>query len=229
MATVADGWFVAWWPGSGSVTSAQVTTAAGTTTEPLVPGAALPGGPSARASSPGAPSTLSGDSRRLRPTPAAARAAPAPAAAGRATFREQLSDRRQAITSMRRPARRSRHPSRRWVPRRSAGPSSAHERVEHVVGLRPGGGCLGRAPRPARRRSRARAAARPALRRALWGAHGAPASTAKLSFGAHLEELALQVRGDCSVVDLADLRQDVEELPRDRLAAHSRAIAHASW
>jgi len=36
VATVADGWFVAWWPGSGSATSAQVTTASGTTSEPLV-------------------------------------------------------------------------------------------------------------------------------------------------------------------------------------------------
>ena len=43
VATVADGWFVAWWPGSGNVTSAQVTTAAGTTTQPLQP-APLPGG-----------------------------------------------------------------------------------------------------------------------------------------------------------------------------------------
>jgi hypothetical protein len=47
VATVDDGWFVAWWPGSGNVTSAQVTTAAGTATQPLelqsVP-APLPGG-----------------------------------------------------------------------------------------------------------------------------------------------------------------------------------------
>ncbi len=35
VATVADGWFVAWWPGGGNITSAQVTTAAGTTTQPL--------------------------------------------------------------------------------------------------------------------------------------------------------------------------------------------------
>ncbi len=34
--SVADGWFVAWWPGSGSATSAQVTTASGTASEPLV-------------------------------------------------------------------------------------------------------------------------------------------------------------------------------------------------
>jgi hypothetical protein len=34
--SVADGWFVAWWPGSSSATSAQVTTASGTASEPLV-------------------------------------------------------------------------------------------------------------------------------------------------------------------------------------------------
>ncbi len=38
VATVADGWFVAWWPGSANATSTQVTTASGTTTEPLVLG-----------------------------------------------------------------------------------------------------------------------------------------------------------------------------------------------
>jgi hypothetical protein len=53
VATVADGWFVAWWPGSGNVTSAQVTTAAGTATQPLLP-APLPGGPGPDSS--GAPS-----------------------------------------------------------------------------------------------------------------------------------------------------------------------------
>ena len=34
--TVADGWFVAWWPDTASATSAQVTTASGTTTESLL-------------------------------------------------------------------------------------------------------------------------------------------------------------------------------------------------
>jgi hypothetical protein len=34
-ATVASGWLVAWWPGSEDATSAQVTTASGTTTQPL--------------------------------------------------------------------------------------------------------------------------------------------------------------------------------------------------
>ncbi len=37
VATVADGWFVAWWPGSTDANSAQVTKASGTTAEPLVP------------------------------------------------------------------------------------------------------------------------------------------------------------------------------------------------
>ena len=37
VATVADGWFVAWWPGPTDATSAQVTKPSGTTTEPLVP------------------------------------------------------------------------------------------------------------------------------------------------------------------------------------------------
>lgn len=35
--TVADGWFVAWWPGSTDATSAQVTKASATTSEPFVP------------------------------------------------------------------------------------------------------------------------------------------------------------------------------------------------
>ena len=34
--TVADGWFVAWWPDTASATAAQVTTASGTTTESLL-------------------------------------------------------------------------------------------------------------------------------------------------------------------------------------------------
>jgi hypothetical protein len=41
-----NGWFVAWWPGSTSATSAAVTTARGTTTEPL-PAAVIPGCPPA--------------------------------------------------------------------------------------------------------------------------------------------------------------------------------------
>jgi len=42
VSTVADGWFVAWWPTGGSVaTSAQVVTSAGTKSEPLVPSAKL--------------------------------------------------------------------------------------------------------------------------------------------------------------------------------------------
>ena len=34
-ATTGGGWFVAWWPGSQDVPSAEVTTPSGTTTEPL--------------------------------------------------------------------------------------------------------------------------------------------------------------------------------------------------
>jgi hypothetical protein len=36
-ATLSDGWFEAWWPGSASATSAAVTTASGTTTQALNP------------------------------------------------------------------------------------------------------------------------------------------------------------------------------------------------
>ncbi len=54
VATVADGWLVAWWPGSASITSAQVTTASGTTPQALVP-APKPGGPCLGVSSSSAP------------------------------------------------------------------------------------------------------------------------------------------------------------------------------
>jgi hypothetical protein len=50
VATVEDGWLVAWWPGSATATSAQVSTPSGTTTEALVPSAH---GPAAPPSSPG--------------------------------------------------------------------------------------------------------------------------------------------------------------------------------
>ncbi len=54
VATVADGWFVAWWPGAASpATSAQVTKATGTTTEPFVPSAKL-GAPGSCTSTAGA-------------------------------------------------------------------------------------------------------------------------------------------------------------------------------
>ena len=62
VASVADGWFVAWWPGSATATSAQVTTESGTTTEPLksvLPAGGpdgSPPGPSEGASDGGAPS-----------------------------------------------------------------------------------------------------------------------------------------------------------------------------
>jgi hypothetical protein len=50
-ATVADGWFEAWWPGTGEATSVKVTTPTGTTTLPIrtgpdgAPGASGPGQP----------------------------------------------------------------------------------------------------------------------------------------------------------------------------------------
>jgi hypothetical protein len=45
--TVADGWFVAWWPDSVDATSAQVTSASGTTSESLVWLHHAPAGPAA--------------------------------------------------------------------------------------------------------------------------------------------------------------------------------------
>ena len=57
VATVADGWFIAWWPGSNRAPSAQVTTSSGTTTEALVVGP-LPGPPATGA--PCLPSVSSG-------------------------------------------------------------------------------------------------------------------------------------------------------------------------
>ena len=35
VATVEDGWLIAWWPGAATATSSQVTTASGTSTEAL--------------------------------------------------------------------------------------------------------------------------------------------------------------------------------------------------
>ena len=49
--TVADGWFVAWWPDSASATSAQATSASGTTTEALAWAHHGPGGPPASGTS----------------------------------------------------------------------------------------------------------------------------------------------------------------------------------
>jgi hypothetical protein len=42
-ATTSAGWFEAWWPGSPNAVSAQVTTASGTTTQPIPSPTALPG------------------------------------------------------------------------------------------------------------------------------------------------------------------------------------------
>jgi hypothetical protein len=50
-ATTGDGWFVAWWPGSQDVTSALITTAAGTTTQNLTMPSPAGAGPGESASS----------------------------------------------------------------------------------------------------------------------------------------------------------------------------------
>ncbi len=44
--SIEDGWVLAWWPGDQDVTSAQVTTASGTTTQPLTQIGPPAGGPS---------------------------------------------------------------------------------------------------------------------------------------------------------------------------------------
>jgi hypothetical protein len=71
-ATVADGWFVAWWPRAAGATSVQVTKASGTTSEPLVtgipaatpatPGSCASDGANVNCSSSGARKGVSGDS-----------------------------------------------------------------------------------------------------------------------------------------------------------------------
>ena len=49
--TVADGWFVAWWPDGAGATSAQVASASGTTIETLAWPHQGPGGPPASGTS----------------------------------------------------------------------------------------------------------------------------------------------------------------------------------
>ena len=44
-ATVANGWFVAWWPSAHDVKSAALTTPGGVTTQPVGSGRAVPCGP----------------------------------------------------------------------------------------------------------------------------------------------------------------------------------------
>ena len=86
VATVADGWFVAWWPGNtADATSAQVTKASGTTSEPFVPlsqmgtkfplgqagsssGMPIPPGPESCATGITTPSTPSGPSVNCKAT-----------------------------------------------------------------------------------------------------------------------------------------------------------------
>ncbi len=60
--TVADGWFVAWWPDSAGATAAQVTTASGTTTESLLLPNHAPGVPPAPGSGVAGNSGSSGSS-----------------------------------------------------------------------------------------------------------------------------------------------------------------------
>jgi hypothetical protein len=63
VATVTDGWLVAWWPGTAQTTSVQVTTAYGTTSERLQP-LSMPSPPSAPSANGGpvdGPSSSTGD------------------------------------------------------------------------------------------------------------------------------------------------------------------------
>jgi hypothetical protein len=66
VATVADGWIVAWWPGTADATSVQVATASGATSESLVglqkeaPGACSPMPPSSSSGSTGSASGSTG-------------------------------------------------------------------------------------------------------------------------------------------------------------------------
>ena len=64
VATVADGWFLAWWPGGATANSAQVSTASGTSNEQLVPLSVPtpPGGPVSGPGSTGNPSSGSATS-----------------------------------------------------------------------------------------------------------------------------------------------------------------------
>ncbi len=71
VATVDDGWFIAWWPGDAAATSVQVTTASGTTTEqleqlptpkPFGPGSPASGGPVSGSGSTGNSGSASGSS-----------------------------------------------------------------------------------------------------------------------------------------------------------------------
>ncbi len=63
VATVEDGWLIAWWPGGATATSSQVTTASGTSTEALQsaakggPGPSTPPDPGACAAAAGAANT----------------------------------------------------------------------------------------------------------------------------------------------------------------------------
>jgi len=69
--TVADGWLVAWWPGDGGATSAQVTNSSGLSTEPLQSSTKTPpsGPPSPM---PGACASAAGNVANASETPSGA-------------------------------------------------------------------------------------------------------------------------------------------------------------
>jgi hypothetical protein len=71
VATVADGWVVAWWPGDVTATSAQVTNSSGTSSEPLQSSAKTPpsGPPSPM---PGACASVEGNAANTSKTPSGA-------------------------------------------------------------------------------------------------------------------------------------------------------------
>jgi hypothetical protein len=67
VATVADGWLIAWWPGAASAISSVVTTTSGTTTEPLQLSTKGPPGPSPLL--PGACASVGGNTSNASKTP----------------------------------------------------------------------------------------------------------------------------------------------------------------
>jgi hypothetical protein len=69
VATVADGWLVAWWPGDNAATSAQVTNASGTSNEALQSSTkAPPSGPPPAGFNPGACAAASGAENASKPS-----------------------------------------------------------------------------------------------------------------------------------------------------------------
>jgi hypothetical protein len=66
VATVADGWLIAWWPGAATANSSQVTTASGTTTEALQSTSKGPAGPPPGGFDPGACAAAAGAANASR-------------------------------------------------------------------------------------------------------------------------------------------------------------------